>query len=50
MRLNGTQTSLFTNADTWRGKPATADPASGFIGLQAHTGKVAFRNIRIKEL
>ncbi|UXY30239.1 family 16 glycoside hydrolase [Streptomyces sp. HUAS TT20] len=50
VRVNGTQTSLFTNTDTWRGKPATADPTSGFIGLQAHTGKVAFRNIRIKEL
>ena len=50
VRMDGTQTSLFTNTDTWRGKPATADPASGFIGLQAHTGKVAFRNIRIKEL
>jgi hypothetical protein len=50
VRMNGTRTSLFTNTDTWRGKPATADPSSGFIGLQAHTGKVAFRNIRIKEL
>jgi len=50
VRINGTQTSVFTNTDTWRGKPATADPASGFLGLQAHTGKVAFRRIRIKEV
>ncbi|MXM68676.1 DUF1080 domain-containing protein [Streptomyces sp. HUCO-GS316] len=50
VRLNGTQTSLFTNTDIWRGRAATADPASGFLGLQAHTGMVAFRNIRIKEL
>ncbi|WP_159054836.1 3-keto-disaccharide hydrolase [Streptomyces dysideae] len=50
VRLNGAQTTVFTNTDTWRGKPANADPASGFIGLQAHTGKVGFRNIRIKEL
>lgn len=50
VRLNGAQTTMFTNTDSWRGKPATADPASGFIGLQAHTGKVGFRNIRIKEL
>jgi hypothetical protein len=42
------QTSAFTNIDTFRGKPPTADPNSGYIGLQSHTGLVAFRNIRIK--
>jgi len=26
------------------------DPLSGYIGIQAHTGNVAFKNIRIKRL
>lgn len=30
-----------------RGAPPSVDPASGFIGLQSHTGRVTFRNIRI---
>jgi len=44
------QTSTFTNADVFRGKPPASDPHSGFIGLQSHTGLVAFRNIRIKPI
>jgi len=31
-----------------RGLPAAADNSSGYIGVQAHTGKVAFRHIRVK--
>lgn len=31
-----------------RGNPPSVDPNSGFIGLQTHTGNVAFANIRIK--
>jgi len=46
--LNGFQTSAFTNNDANRGKPANQDPLSGFIGLQTHTGGVAFRAVRIK--
>ena len=38
----------FTNTDQRRGKSAATDPLSGFLGLQAHTGNVAFRNIRIR--
>ena len=45
--LNGQKTTSFTNTDSYRGKAPAADPASGFIGLQSHTGRVAFRNIRI---
>lgn len=30
-----------------RGLPPQADPRSGYIGVQAHTQKVAFRNVRI---
>ena len=50
VRLGGQQTTVFTNTDPNRGKPASQDPLSGFIGVQAHTGLVAFRNIRIKRL
>jgi hypothetical protein len=31
-----------------RGLPAAADNSSGYIAVQAHTGKVAFRHIRLK--
>lgn len=45
--LNGFQTSSFTNTDVRRGVPANRDPNSGYIGLQTHTGAVAFRAIQI---
>lgn len=32
VRLNGTETSRYTNADAWRGKAAT-EPQAGFIGI-----------------
>lgn len=41
--LNGTQTTRFENHDATRGN---ASPA--FIGMQTHTGNVAFRNIRVR--
>src|SRR4051812_2003323 len=44
--LNGQQKTDFVNGEPSRGKP---DAASRFIGLQTHTGRVAFRNIQIKE-
>ena len=47
VRLNGSETTRFDNVDAYRGKPVSVDPHSGFIGLQAHTGRVAFRNIRV---
>ncbi|HEX8166228.1 MAG TPA: family 16 glycoside hydrolase [Beijerinckiaceae bacterium] len=46
--LNGFQTASFTNNDPKRGRAKSQDPLSGFIGLQAHTGAVAFRAVRIK--
>ncbi|HKT61006.1 MAG TPA: family 16 glycoside hydrolase [Gemmatimonadales bacterium] len=46
--LNGQATTTFTNTDGFRGKSPAQDPRSGYIGLQAHTGRVAFRNIRLK--
>jgi hypothetical protein len=48
VRLNGQQTTRFTNTDSFRGKSPAQDSRYGYIGLQAHTGRVAFRNIRIK--
>jgi choline dehydrogenase-like flavoprotein len=48
VRLNDFETSRFTNTDPQRGLPPGADPRSGFVGLQQHTGRVSFRAIRIK--
>jgi choline dehydrogenase-like flavoprotein len=45
--LNGHLVTTFTNTDSYRGKPNSADPDSGFIGLQCESGRVAFRNIRV---
>ena len=42
--LNGEACTDFLNDDPFRGQ------APGYIGLQAHTGRVAFANIRIQEL
>ena len=55
VRLNGQPATAFRRdamdpKHSLRGKPPSADPESGFIGLQTHTGTVAFANIRIKTL
>ncbi len=47
--LNGQQITQFQNNDPTRGLPS-APNAPSFIGLQAHTGRVAFRNIQIKAI
>ncbi len=47
VKLNGQETTTFTNKDAFRGKSALVDPFCGYLGLQAHTGTVAFRRIRI---
>jgi choline dehydrogenase-like flavoprotein len=50
VKLNGTQVTKFTNTDPNRGKPSAAG-APTFVGVQAHFGsRVAFRNIRYKQL
>jgi choline dehydrogenase-like flavoprotein len=36
--------------EKWRGRKKSEDPDSGFIGLQLHTGNVAFANIRIQKI
>lgn len=46
--LNGYQTTTFTNTDARRGLPASRNASSGYLGLQTHTGAVAFRAIQVK--
>jgi choline dehydrogenase-like flavoprotein len=48
IRLNEHQTAHFVNPDAGRGRSPAQDPASGYVGLQAHTGAVSFRAVRIK--
>lgn len=43
--LNGSQTTSFENRDAGRGNPMPAH-----VGIQTHSGHVAFRNIRIRPL
>ncbi len=44
--LNGQQATTFTDTDPGRGMPTTAE-VPAYLGLQAHTGRVWFRRIRI---
>jgi len=49
--VNGRQTTDFINtAEPARGLSPEQNPASGYIGVQAHSGRVAFRNVRVKAL
>jgi Domain of Unknown Function (DUF1080) len=50
VRLNGQQTTRFTNTDLFRGKSNVTDPDSGYVGVQSHTGRLKFRNIQIMVL
>jgi hypothetical protein len=43
--LNGRQVTHFVNTESGRGAPTPA-----YVGLQTHTGHVAFRNIRLRPL
>jgi choline dehydrogenase-like flavoprotein len=47
VNLNGVQVTQFTNPHPDRGLPSRPD-APSFVGLQAHTGTVAFRSIEIE--
>jgi hypothetical protein len=47
--LNGVTTTTVTSIDPARGQPS-APNAPSFIGLQSHTGRVAFRQVRINQL
>jgi len=49
VKLNGELVTRFENKDQARGIPSSSG-APSYIGLQAHSGTVAFRNIRFKEL
>jgi len=51
VKLNGEPSTVFTAdpadpTEKFRGRKKSEDPDSGFIGLQVHTGTVAFANIR----
>ena len=51
--LNGMPSTKFVTdpadpAENFRGRKKSEDSDSGFIGLQVHTGNVAFANIRIR--
>src|SRR5262249_9013069 len=50
VRLNGLDSTRFAAdpGEQFRGKPRSADADSGFIGIQSHTGNVAFANIRVR--
>src|SRR5205085_8052055 len=47
--LNGEKITEYQNPDPNRGQ-ASAPGTPSFIGLQTHTGRVAFRKIQIKEI
>jgi choline dehydrogenase-like flavoprotein len=47
--LNSVKITEYNNPDPARGKPGTGG-APSYIGLQTHTGRVAFRKIQIKAL
>lgn len=42
--------SRFANRDTCRGLAPWQDARSGYVGVQAHTGRVAFRDIHIRPI
>lgn len=50
VRLNGQQTTRFTNIDLFRGKSKANDADSGYFGIQSHTGRLKFRNVQVMEL
>ena len=49
VRIGGVPITQFTNSDRKRGRGPRLDRDSGFIGLQLHTGAVAFRNVQVLE-
>ena len=49
-KVNGQQTTTFQNNNPNRGVSPAVNQISGYIGLQAHTGLMVFRNIRLKSL
>lgn len=49
VKLNGKLVTTFNNQDPMRGQ-AGSSASPSYIGLQAHSGRVAFRKIRIKAI
>jgi uncharacterized membrane protein len=48
VNLDGRRTTTYTNTDLYRGLPPGPEAPSGYIGLQAYLGQVAFRSVRIR--
>jgi uncharacterized membrane protein len=46
--LDGAPSTSFTNTDPTRGLAPRPEASSGYIGLQAYLGRVAFRSVRIR--
>ena len=46
VRINGNVITSFTNDNQYRGKTRDKDKFWGFVGVQSHTGNVAFKQIR----
>jgi 3-keto-disaccharide hydrolase/GMC oxidoreductase len=52
VQMNGALSTTFTADpadpnERFRGRTVAEDPASGFVGLQVHTGTVVFANVRV---
>lgn len=50
VRLAGQPVTSFVNGDADRGPGPDDDAQSGYVGLQAHSGLVRFRNVRVRDL
>ncbi|MGC4117096.1 MAG: DUF1080 domain-containing protein [Myxococcales bacterium] len=50
VRLNGKETAWLSNADSFRGKPASAATEAGFVGLGLRSGSASLRDIRAEIL
>lgn len=48
VRINGHETARFENPDAYRGKPASADPDAGHVGLLMRKGRMTVRDIEVE--
>jgi hypothetical protein len=50
VRLNGKQTAEFSNADSFRGQPASAGESAGSVGVVMRKGAASFRQLEVELL
>jgi len=50
VRLNGKQTAEFSNADSFRGQPASAGESAGYVGVVMRKGAASFRQLEVELL